>query len=128
MTLNDIAKVAHELNKAYCEAIGDNSQTSWENAPEWQKLSAIKGVDFHIENPDASPSASHESWMKQKTDEGWKYGPVKNAETKEHPCYVPYDQLPVEQRAKDYIFRQVVHSLKPHLNEIGGIPVDDPGE
>lgn len=32
-----IAQVAHEINKAYCEAIGDNSQVSWENAPERQK-------------------------------------------------------------------------------------------
>lgn len=115
MKVSDIAKVAHELNKAYCESIGDNSQPDWENAPEWQKSSAVNGVEFHLKNPEATPSASHESWLKQKTEEGWKYGEVKNPETKEHPCFVPYAELPTEQKAKDYIFRQTVHSLKGFL-------------
>ena len=111
ITTKQIAQFAHEINKAYCQAIGDNSQPTWEDAPEWQKSSAINGVDFHLENPNASPSASHESWLKQKQEEGWKYGSVKNAELKEHPCYVPYLELPVEQRAKDYLFKQVVKSF-----------------
>lgn len=115
MTTTDIAQVAHELNKAYCESIGDNSQPSWEDAPEWQKSSAINGVQFHIDNPDAKPSHSHESWLKQKEDEGWKYGEVKDPEKKEHPCFVPYDQLPTEQKSKDFIFRQTVHSLQKFL-------------
>ena len=115
MKIENIAQVAHELNKAYCESIGDNSQPSWVDAPEWQKSSAINGVKFHLDNPNAQPSASHESWLKQKEQEGWKYGLVKNPETKEHPCYVPYDQLPVEQQSKDFIFRQTIHSLKNFL-------------
>lgn len=116
MEVLDIAQAAHELNKAYCESIGDNSQPTWEAAPDWQKSSAVNGVKFHLENPDASPSASHDSWLKQKTEEGWKYGEVKNPETKEHPCFVPYEQLPVEQKAKDYIFRQTIHSLKKFIS------------
>ena len=115
MTIKEIAQVAHELNKAYCESIGDNSQPAWDDAPDWQKSSAVYGVNFHLLNPDASPSASHDSWFEQKEKDGWKYGPVKNPETKEHPCFVPYDQLPAEQKSKDYIFKQVVHSLKPFL-------------
>lgn len=115
MTPEHIAQVAHELNKAYCSSIGDNSQPEWADAPEWQKTSAINGVNFHINNPEATPAASHESWLKQKTEEGWKYGEVKNPETKEHPCFLPYEQLPADQKAKDYIFRQTIHSLKPFL-------------
>lgn len=115
MSIENIAQVAHEINKAYCEAIGDSSQPTWENAPEWQKSSAIAGVKFHLENPNAGPDASHNSWLKQKEEEGWKYGLVKNPETKEHPCFVPYAQLPTEQKAKDYLFKQVVHSLKNQL-------------
>ena len=112
MTVEQIAKVAHEINRAYCQAIGDDSQPTWEDAPEWQKSINIKGVEFHISNPDATPEKSHENWMKQKTEEGWKYGPVKNTDTKEHPCFIPYAALSTEQRVIDYLFRQVVHSLK----------------
>jgi hypothetical protein len=116
MTKGNIAQVAHEINKAFCSSIGDDSQPSWEDAPAWQKESAIAGVQFHLDNPDASPSASHESWLAQKEKDGWKYGPEKNAEKKEHPCYVPYSELPVAQQSKDFLFKQVIHSLAPHLS------------
>jgi hypothetical protein len=110
-----IAKVAHELNRAYCLSLGDDSQPTWEEAPEWQKTSAINGVIFHLGHPEATPENSHESWLKQKKEEGWSYGPTKDVEKKEHPCFVPYSELPVEQKAKDYIFRQTVHSLREIL-------------
>lgn len=106
-----IAKICHEANKAYCETIGDNSQVSWAEAPAWQMDSAILGVNFHIKNPNAGPSGSHESWLKVKEKEGWKYGPIKDAVKKEHPCYVSYSQLPFEQRMKDYIFSSIVHAF-----------------
>ena len=109
--LNEIARVCHEVNRAYCEALGDNSQPSWEDAPEWQRSSARMGVDLHTMG-DHGPEASPISWMKQKLDEGWKYGLVKDPEKKEHPCIVPFDQLPVDQQAKDFIFRAVVHALR----------------
>jgi hypothetical protein len=128
ITILVIAQIAHEMNRAYCESIGDTSQPAWQDAPEWQRSSAVNGVNFHLDNPDASPSASHESWLKQKTEEGWSYGPVKNPEIKEHPCFVPYDQLPVEQRSKDYIFRQVIHSLKPYLVLSDEYAEDEHGE
>ena len=112
MNVNSIARVAHEINRAYCQAIGDDSQPAWEDAPEWQRDSATSGVYFHIANPDAGPDHSHNAWLEEKRINGWKYGPVKDAEKKEHPCFVPYEQLPVEQKAKDYLFRAVVHLLK----------------
>ena len=112
MQASDIAMVCHEVNRAYCEALGDYySQVQWEQAPDWQIESAMDGVHLHLHNPHAGPQASHESWMKCKLDDGWKYGQVKDASKKEHPCLVPFDQLPVEQKAKDYLFRAVVHAL-----------------
>lgn len=106
-----IARMTHEANRAVCQAQGDMSQPAWEDAPDWQKESARAGVCFHLDNPLATAADSHNSWLKHKEAEGWKYGPVKDAEKKEHPCFVPYDQLPFEQRVKDYVFRGVVHAL-----------------
>lgn len=107
-----IAKVAHAVNAAYCASLGDASQKTWDEAPEWQQNSAINGVQMHLANPDATPEQSHESWLQQKLEEGWKYGPEKDESKKEHPCCVPYSELPPEQKAKDYLFRGVVHALK----------------
>ncbi len=115
MLISEIAKVCHEINKTYCEFLGDFSQTSWETAPQWQKDSAIKGVQFHVRNPDAPASASHTSWLIEKEATGWVYGPIKDADKKEHPCIVPFVELPREQQLKDHLFRSVVHQLMSSL-------------
>lgn len=112
MNIDQIARVCHEVNRAYCQALGDMSQPTWEEAPEWQRVSARMGVDLHMSG-DFGPEASHIAWATQKIADGWTYGPVKDAEKKEHPCLVPYAELPVEQQAKDFIFRAVVHALRP---------------
>jgi hypothetical protein len=103
------ARAAHEANRAYCLAMGDESQPAWENAPEWQRTSAMNGVlGAMIGN---TPRQSHESWLEEKRATGWKYGPVKDPEKKEHPCFVPYDELPPSQKAKDGIFVSVVTAI-----------------
>ncbi len=112
MNQEQIARVAHEVNRAYCQALGDNSQPAWEDAPEWQRASARMGVDLHTMG-DFGPEASHISWAKQKVEDGWVYGPEKRPDLKQHPCLVSFAELPREQQAKDYIFRAVVHALKP---------------
>lgn len=86
-----IAMVAHEVNRAYCQAIGDHSQPEWGRAPLWQKESAIKGVIFHLD--------------------GWQWGPVKDPENKQHPCMVPFVELPLSQQVKDHLFRAVVQVM-----------------
>ena len=110
MRNDQIARICHEANRAFCLAMGDNSQVPWDDAPDWVKSSALNGVDYHIGDPDASPAASHQNWLEQKRKEGWAYGPVKDVERKKHPCFLPYDDLPMEQKAKDYIFRAIVHA------------------
>lgn len=111
MRNDQIARVCHEVNRAYCEALGDMSQPAWENAPQWQKDSAMLGVTLHTSNPNTGPQASHENWMLQKIQDGWKWGLVKDPEAKIHPCICAFKDLPREQQAKDFIFRAVVHAL-----------------
>lgn len=110
--IEKIARVAHEVNRAYCEALGDKSQPAWADAPDWQQASARLGVKFHLATPEASASASHDSWYAQKEREGWVWGSVKNPDKKTHPCMVPFNSLPPEQQAKDFLFRGVVHAMK----------------
>jgi hypothetical protein len=110
-SINEIARVCHEVNRAYCESQGDYSQPAWADAPDWQRESALKGVRYARDNPSAKPSDSHESWLAEKRGDGWKYGPVKDPDKKEHPCFVPYDELPTAQKAKDYLFLAVVRAL-----------------
>ncbi len=103
------ARAAHEVNRAYCIAMGDESQQPWEHAPAWQKESALIGVDGVLAGN--GPKESHESWLREKETTGWTYGPVKDAEIKQHPCMVPYAELPPRQKAKDALFVVTVRAF-----------------
>ena len=106
-----IARVAHEVNRAYCLALGDDSQPAWEDAPEWQRQSVLKGIAFVRANPDTEPGHSHAEWMREKAEAGWSYGSVKDPEKKEHPCMQPFVDLDDTFQAKDFIFLGVVRAL-----------------
>lgn len=110
-TALSIARVCHEVNRAYCQSLGDHSQVPWEDATNDIRHSAYLGAKLHLEHPEATPADSHESWMANKIAEGWKYGAYKDPVNKLHPCIVPYEELPQEQRSKDFIFRGVVHAI-----------------
>ena len=107
-----IAYVCHQANKAWCQSEGDESQTDWAFAEQWQRDSAIKGVKFRLENPEAGPDAQHNAWSADKIADGWVYGEVKDVEKKTHPCLVPFDQLPLFQQKKDKLFSAIVDALK----------------
>ena len=111
MSPEQIAEIAHEINRSYCESIGDASQTPWRFAPKWQQESIIDGVKFHLRNPEASPEDGHLRWLEEKLSRGWQYGLLKSEGDKTHPNCIAYDRLPPEQRSKDYIFRAVVQQL-----------------
>lgn len=113
MTLDDIARVCHEANRAYCETLGDTSQVPFDAAPQWQKDSALVGVTKISIGETTRPEQSHESWSAQKVAEGWIYGPTKNPIAKTHHCLVPFEELPKEQQLKDYLFFAVATSLLP---------------
>lgn len=108
------AQAAHEVNRAYCAALGDNSQPAWEYAEEWQRSSAINGVDGVLHGN--TPEQSHESWLAEKERTGWKYGPVKDPAKKEHPCMVPYADLPEAQKKKDTLFVTTVRAMAEALS------------
>lgn len=106
-----IASLCHEVNRTWCAATGDDSQPAWADAPGWQKDSARKGVEAHLQGS-VSPEQSHQLWMKEKERTGWVYGAVKDAEKKTHPCMVPYQSLPVRDRIKDQLFGAIVGVFK----------------
>lgn len=110
--VDDIAAICHEANRALCAAAGDHSQVAWGDAPQWQRDAAVEGVRGHLIHA-RTPEGSHELWCDQKRREGWTYGPRKDSVARTHPCLVPYDQLPPEQRAKDHLFAGIVAALKP---------------
>jgi len=132
-----IAAACHERNRIYCLELGDSSQLPWDQAPEWQRVSACKGVLGILCNGNTAEQ-SHESWCVEKRRTGWVYGPEKKApvpaihhsqqgdecrtfvpdegQAGTHPCLVPYSDLPPEQRRKDALFRGVCLGMARMLN------------
>lgn len=108
------AQGAHEINRVWCLAHGDNSALPWSEAPDWQKQSAKEGVRVALGG--ASPQELHESWAADKIKNGWVYGPVKDPNAKTHPCLVPYQDLPKIQKDKDFLFSATVKALAHALN------------
>lgn len=114
LKLEKIAELAHEANRIFCEAHGDFSQPLWKDALEWQKNSAVNGIQWVLNGN--TPRQQHEDWAKDKNAAGWVYGPVKDADKKTHPCLVDYDQLPEYQKAKDALYIAVVKAMDTNLS------------
>lgn len=44
---------------------------------------------------------AHDVWAAQRISEGWTYGPQRNDAAKQHPCLVPYADLPESEKEYD---------------------------
>lgn len=107
---NRLVLAIHEANKEIQQQTGeyipplDNHLTQ----------SILDGVYFVLDNLNCTPEQQHNNWCYFKRQDGWKYGQTKDFERKEHPCLVPYNELPEIQQRKDSVFRQ---TLDKFINE-----------
>ena len=44
---------------------------------------------------------AHDSWARQRIEDGWRYGPRRDDAKKEHPSLVPYAALPESEKKYD---------------------------
>ena len=43
----------------------------------------------------------HEVWAQSRMEQGWTYDEERNDALKTHPCLIPYEELPEEEKAYD---------------------------
>jgi hypothetical protein len=55
-------------------------------------------------------SNNHDHWAQKRFQEGWRHGPVRNDDLKQHPDLVPYDEL--SEPEKEYDRKTVTETLK----------------
>jgi RyR domain len=106
LTQEQVARVTYEANRAYCEIIGEPT-LPFEAVAD----SVVDGVAALVADPSLTPEELHRRWYAKKVSDGWIYGKVKDAEKKTHPQMVIWNQLPEEQRIKDYLFQAIVRVL-----------------
>ncbi|MCK8061713.1 MULTISPECIES: RyR domain-containing protein [unclassified Fusibacter] len=46
---------------------------------------------------------THEIWSAERANDGWVYGTERNDKLKTHPCLVPYNELPENEKKYDQI-------------------------
>ncbi len=56
---------------------------------------------------------THENWARQRIAEGWRYGPQRDDERKEHPNLVPYEEL--SEADKEYDRSTAMETIKAIL-------------
>jgi len=74
------------MNKVYTPSPAD---TSTVELPEELKLLSEKLAEN-----------THEVWSRARLSQGWTFGEQRDDRLKKHPCLVPYEELPEEE--KDY--------------------------
>ena len=97
----------HEANKEIQQQTGEFIPELSEHLTK----SILDGVYYVLDNPNCTPEQQHNNWCYFKRQDGWKYGPNKDFERKEHPCLVPYSELPEIQQRKDSVFRQTLDNF-----------------
>lgn len=53
---------------------------------------------------------THDNWAQLRLSEGWRLGPRRDELKKEHPCLIPFEQLPESE--KEYDRQTAVETLK----------------
>jgi hypothetical protein len=104
-----IARVVHEANRAYQQVLGETPAPPWDEVPGGRQRVVIGGVEKALAGDD--PEDLHNSWCEAMRADGWTHGDTKDDEVKVHPCLVPYDDLPEEQRRKDDLLISIVGAL-----------------
>lgn len=106
-----VAQICHEVNRELTRFGGDVPvQPPWPEAPVDMRASCIKGVEFALNHPEASPEQQHEAWCESRREMGWTYGPQKDDVAKTHPALRPYNELPPAVQLKDHVFRAIVRA------------------
>lgn len=108
--IENIARLCHEANRVLQTTFDDPVNPPWDELSDDLKDSTYIGVMKALEG--ATPEELHESWREERISQGWTWGHPLDHEKKIHPNLVPYEDLPVDQLAKDAMFLAIVSNYR----------------
>ncbi|MEQ0775928.1 RyR domain-containing protein [Paraburkholderia tropica] len=107
MHVTQVARIAHEVDRAYLAQTGDSSVPAWDKAAASARQAAALTVTA-IARGNVTPEATHEAFVAEYARNGWVYGETLDHEAKTHPQLVPYEALPIEVKTRDALIVAVV--------------------
>lgn len=117
LTTEQIAKVGYSALGAYGYLQGQLPiWFPFDDEPDHMKQHYLSKVSYFIQtaaNPNGYEECMkmHDLVLDAKLRTGWRFGDVYSEEDKTDPNLLPYSRLPMHERAKDFLFRNVVISL-----------------
>lgn len=117
--LERIARTAHEVNRAYCQELGEDAHPEWSLIAGDEREQVRVAVRCVLDGTYVSLEDQHEAWKERRLAAGWTWGPIKDVADKKSPALVSWERLPEEQRAKCAIFRAVCVEVEHILMEPG---------
>jgi hypothetical protein len=107
MHVTQVARIVHEVDRAYLAVTGDNSVPAWDRASASARQSAALTVTA-IARGHVTPESTHAAFVAEYARNGWTHGETLDHEAKTHPQLVPYDALPIEVKTRDALIVAVV--------------------
>lgn len=107
MNVTNVARIAHEVDRAYLMTIGGNVGEPWEKASADDRDGVVMTVRA-MSVGHVTPRSTHEAWVTEMIRNGWRRGETYSTKKKTHPNIGDYDELPPEVRARDAILAAVV--------------------
>lgn len=72
-----------------------------EYAPKPVDISDVELDSSLMELVEVMAKNVHDVWAETRIKDGWRYGETRNDERLEHPCLIPYEELPDSEREYD---------------------------
>ena len=109
--IEQIAKTAHSIHRAYCLQMGIPTQPKWEDVENEHKDVVRHSIRHIIKGNINNVEESHDNFIKFKHEQGWRFGEVYSIENKLNPRMVCFSRLTLEQRIKEALFFECVISF-----------------
>ena len=110
--IEQIAKTAHAIHRAYCLEMEIPTQPKWEDVENGHKDVVYNSIRHIMQGGIKSVEESHNKFIESKHAQGWRFGEVYSIEDKLNPRMVDFSRLTLEQRVKEKLFFECVNSFK----------------
>ena len=100
MQMVDVLSREFDMRSCWATSYNDEPESKQKNDLPKELLPMVEPMAKHV----------HDVWMRTRMEQGWTYGKERNDNEKKHPCLVPYEELPEEE--KDYDRKTSIETLR----------------